>query len=308
MRLRPLVLGALLAAGTTLAGPAAHAAPAGAPLLPGGEQRLVVALPGSWVTDVDQLAVSAGALDQREHGCLPPERAAGDTSCGDDEGDLAGQLRAEVAGGVAVGADCRPTGAAEPLSLAEPAVVTRLGVRGADCLVVRLTFPDGADDDLAQGDTLAVALRVVATGPGAGPAPAAPGSSSTSSTSSSPSTSSTSSSGSSSSRGQLAVGGTRGAAVPPGGVPVAGPGTVAGELLGGGAPLPEAAAPGAGNRAVGSWDGDLTVGADGVRVQTESVAASLGDRVLVWSAVLMGATSLGGLLWVVWRRRRGRRA
>lgn len=139
-------------------------AAAAAPLVPGGRWTAAVDLPDDWADRADRLGVSVAELRQRENGCTRPEVRAGDTTCGEDEGDLAGQVVAAVSAGRWAADDCVSSTAAQPLDLAGG--TTRLTVAGAECLLVALDFPDGADDDLAQSDSLGLTLSLVAGGPG----------------------------------------------------------------------------------------------------------------------------------------------
>jgi hypothetical protein len=166
MILRRFAVPALLA----LPGVLAVAAPAsaGTGLVPGGSETITVALPAAWAAQADRLGVTAVGLVQAENGCLALERRAGDTACGADEGDLAGQLRAEVTAGTLVRGACRAAGAPVPLDLLDAGAPARLAVSGARCLAIRLSFPDGDDDNVAQSDALSFGVRIVAEGPGEG--------------------------------------------------------------------------------------------------------------------------------------------
>ncbi len=112
------------------------------PLVPGGRLTTTVDLPDAWAGQADTLGVSVAELRQQENDCSPPEVRAGDTTCGADEGDLAGLVLATVSAGRYVDGGCAPTTAAQPLDLVG-STGTRLAVTGPECLVVALEFPDG---------------------------------------------------------------------------------------------------------------------------------------------------------------------
>lgn len=165
MVLRRLAVPVLLALPAALA--VAAPAAAGTGLVPGGSETFTVTLPAAWATQADRFGVTVVDLVQAENGCLAPERAAGDRTCGADQGELAGQLRAEVAAGTLVRGACRAVGGPAPLDLFGLASA-RLGGRGVQCLAIRLSFPGGDDDNVAQSDALDFGVRVVAEGPGDG--------------------------------------------------------------------------------------------------------------------------------------------
>lgn len=134
-------------------------------LAPGGSWSTTVSLPASWAGQADRLGVTVLALDQGENGCLAPEVAAGDTTCTADGGELAAQVEVTAEAGRYEAGSCR--------TLSDPAAldlgggrVARVDVAGPECLVLTFAFPDGEDDDLAQSDTLALSLGLVASGPG----------------------------------------------------------------------------------------------------------------------------------------------
>jgi hypothetical protein len=319
------VLGALLTAGAVLlpAGPAA----AGETLAPGGSQTLDIALP-DWAPRADELGVSVDSLVQFENDCVEPESEAGDESCGPEDGELADFLDVTVAGGTEDGGGCRAT--SEPVELdlsgGGDSVFDAVGVT---CLVLALQFPDGgSDDNRTQSDTFTFSLDVVgeedlvdrsAVGDGDG----SPGAD----LRAGPVSEGTTSGGATTS-GRTAVGGTLGggAAAPAGvgattadGAGAARGGTAAGAAGGGtaaaagagtgtrvgGSTTGEAGGP-AGEGVVGSVATPVTVDGDGLA--TESGSTSLAGEALAWGSLFLGAIVLGGLVFVLVRRRPRERA
>src|SRR6185312_5390947 len=165
MLLRRLAVPALLVP-TVLA--AAGQASAAGGLEPGGSETLSIQLPSSWARQADQLGISVVGLFPSENGCLVPEIEAGDSTCGADGGDLAGQLIADVAAGQPDDGTCRATTPWVHLDLLHPAGQSRIAVSSARCLVIRLSFPSDGDDNVAQSDALSFDVRTVAEGPDAG--------------------------------------------------------------------------------------------------------------------------------------------
>jgi hypothetical protein len=322
--LAPRACAVVVAASALLAVPVGPAS--AAPLVPGGRWTTGVDLPDAWAGQADRLGVAVAELRQRENGCTAPEVRAGDSTCGDDEGDLAGQVVATVAAGRWVDDDCAPTTQAAPLDLA--GATTRLAVAGPECLLVALDFPDGDDDDLAQSDSLGFTLSLVAGGPGGD---VAEGGTTGGTTTGGPTS------------GGTTTGGTGSGAAVAGASAVGGPGTGAGGAGGstggagavagrGGAPAvggtsggsgtgsPSSVAGTAGGAAggtvrggvaedpapIGSTTADLEVGADPTE-EAGAVRSLLGDP-LALGALLLGTTALLWLLFLVLRRRRGERA
>ncbi|MGK5169461.1 hypothetical protein [Geodermatophilus sp. CPCC 205761] len=315
---RPLpALGAVLVTAAVLATPGT--AMASEPLAPGGSQTLDVSLPAEWASGVDRLGVSVTSLTQFENDCVEPETESGDDSCGDEEGELADFLEATVAGGVDGDAGCQamPTGVTLDLLDGEPSA---FDVDGVDCLVLRLEFPDGGSrdpDNRAQSDSISFSLAVVGreklTGrPSSGDVEATP--------SADPAGDATS--GGATSGNTAAAGG---GAVPAAGAPTGTgtttaqggtPGGAAGGAAAAGAGAPAgAAAPadaGGGVEAegpvLGRVDTPVTVDDGGVAVATESASTSLVGQALAWGSMFLGAVVLGGLVFLVVRRRRLGRA
>jgi hypothetical protein len=283
VRVRRLLPAAVLAAVGLLAG--AEPAMAGDALAPGGSQTLTVRLPGSWVVQAHLLDVSVAGLTQFENGCIEPEEEAGDDSCGVEQGDLAHHLVATVAAGRADGDGCLATVSAVPLQLVGRAVSSRLTVEGVQCLILRLEFPEGASDNVAQSDGLAFDLRVVAEGLG------------------NVSTAPQMSGGADSAGGRAAAavaagnGGTRTGGVA-GGAPGDGPGAA------------PPAIPGTTDTVVGDMKTAVTIGdtgAAGPAVQTAAGDTWVGGLVVAWGSVLLGAVALGWAAFALLVRRRRRK-
>ncbi|WP_165628927.1 hypothetical protein [Klenkia taihuensis] len=282
------VLGSLVLAASVVLVPVP--AQADVALVPGAQWSTTVDLPDAWASRADQLAVSVASLDQQENGCLRPELAAGDTSCDDDGGDLASMVSAAVAAGRYEGGSCVPATAAQPLDLMGSGAA-RVDILGPECLVLTIDFPGGPDDDLAQSDALDISLFLVAGGPGAEVGAAAPPVVATG-------------------PGQLSSGvaspveaGNGDASTVAGG-----PGGTS-RVVGGAAPgaVTDRSATGSVERPVGEATADVSVGAEGTDVQSESAERLLDDP-LALAALLLGTTVLLWLLFLVLRRRRGERA
>ncbi|MGY1642590.1 hypothetical protein ACI782_15895 [Geodermatophilus sp. SYSU D00703] len=317
MRRSLSALGAVLTAGAVLlpAGPAA----AGETLAPGGTQTLTVTLP-DWAPRADRLGVSVSGLVQLENDCVEPESESGDTTCNKRQGELADFLEATVAAGVG-GENCQ---AGEGVTLYLFGAPTAFDVRDVDCLVLRLHFPDGeraVPDNVAQSDSITFTLDVVGEqdltkGPvrGGGNQTAQSRGTATSGGGSDPVDGATVASPDS--------GGGTAPGVPPGpaGTGGARPGTAAGNGVGaaaGGAPtapvgdavaVPEGVAPSGEKTVIGQAAMPVTVDDDGLGVATESATSSLVAQVLSWGSLFLGAVVLGGLVFVLVRRRRRERA
>ncbi|KQS63613.1 hypothetical protein [Modestobacter sp. Leaf380] len=307
---RPVAVAALAGVVLAVLAPAGTAW-AGTQLLPGATWSTPVDLPDAWADQADRLGVSVVTLDQQENDCLRPEVRAGDQTCAADEGDLAGQVSASIAAGRYDDGTCVAATAPAALALTGGAV-TRLALAGPQCLVLTFDFPDGADDDVAQSDTLGVGLSLVAAGSGADVGAGDPG-------------------GGAASGGAAAggvtggggvVGGTVvGGVVPPAGGPsgagrdgagAVGPGSTGQATAGRGAAGAVDGPVGAGERvatavadgvAVGSATADVEVGADGASVEAESAQTLLEDPFAL-GALLLGLTLLLWVLLVLLRRRR----
>ena len=307
-RLVPRTCAALVAVPVVLLVPVGAAA--AAPLVPGGQWTTAVDLPDAWAARADRLGVSVAELRQRENGCTRPEVRAGDLTCGEDEGDLAGQVLAAVSAGRWAADDCVSSTAAQPLDLAGG--TTRLTVVGAECLLVTLDFPDGADDDLAQSDSLGLTLSLVAAGPGGdgtagGTTPR--GTTGGGTTTDGPGAVEVPRAGTGSADGSVGVagqgaagaGGASGregsASVGAASVGSGGrPSSIGGAVRGGAADDP---AP------IGSTTTDIEVGAE--PTEAGATRSLLGDP-LALGALLLGTTALLWLLFLALRRRRGAEA
>ncbi|MGY1744891.1 hypothetical protein [Blastococcus sp. SYSU D00695] len=281
----------------------AGSAAADGPLLPGQTQVLPIALtPGEWAEVPDRVTVQVTRLVQLENGCLEPEDAAGDRSCDAEQGELAGQLQATVTPGVSRDDACEAIGLPRDLDLlasgpVELAVSTPADWDRVTCLRFALTFRDLPENDRAQSDEAVVDLRVVAQDlpgrPAGGGVPATV---------------------------EVPVGTPAGSALGAGAAGGPADGTAgapadAGPAGGGtGAGLPAADGAGAGSVApaadgpegevVGRSDASVTVGGEGVAVQTRAADTSLLGAALIWSGVFLAAVALFWSLFLLLRRRR----
>jgi hypothetical protein len=312
------VLGALLTAAAVVL-PAVPAA-AGGTLAPGGSQTLTVALP-DWGPRADRLGVSVGSLVQYENDCVEPETESGDDTCGATQGELADFLEARVAAGVTRGGTC-DAGDGVPLDLAG-ARVSAFDVADVDCLVLRLHFPDGTStepDNRAQSDSLTFSLDVVGEqdladqpadggegqnrGTDSGNGTSTPGGG----TAVDPANSGNDT-GPGAPIGPGADGDGGGGAAVAGGAGLAGTGAAAG---GSGtsavATVPGTAVSSPEKSVVGQAATPVSVDDDGLAVATEAASSSLVTQVLSWGSLFLGAVLLGGLVFVLVRRRRRERA
>lgn len=261
-------------------------------LTPGSSQEVTVRLPGSWTGEVDRLGVAVTGLVQRENGCLHPEELAGDTTCGAEDGELAQQLLVSVAAGALDGGTCVAADPRTALSLLDGSQA-RLSVADVDCLSLELAFPDGANDDRAQSDTIKFQLDIAAegpggvtggggdavvvtpTGPGAAGAAAAADRGVTAADALTPA--------------QAAAVGQVGQA----GAPAAGAPAVT---------APDAVVPPAGTP-IGEVQAQVQVDGSGALVQTESSTTSLRDIALIVGGLFLVTVALGWVLFLAWRRR-----
>ncbi|MGJ7439886.1 hypothetical protein [Aquipuribacter sp. MA13-6] len=139
-------------------------------IVPGTSRTVVLALdPRTPVRDV-HLAV-ADVVDD-DHGCLRPEVAAGDTTCGPGGGELSAHLTLQLHPGSLVAGQCRPQPVPQvPATPFLDAVHTQLVARargtGSTCALLTVAHVDSATDNLTQGDTVAFALVVGAGRPAA---------------------------------------------------------------------------------------------------------------------------------------------
>ncbi|MGY1616819.1 hypothetical protein ACI797_08740 [Geodermatophilus sp. SYSU D00691] len=272
---------------------------AGAGLAPGGDLTITVRLPTAWATQADRLGVSVVDLVQAENDCLEPETAAGDTTCGADEGDLAGQLTAFVTAGQLVDGVCRTSGAREELILTDPDEQAILSVDGAGCLAIDLAFPSDDDDNLAQSDSIRFAVRTLAELPGVTPPRSTP-----STTAEDDTATTVTGAGGTGGGGQGATG-AQGAAGGPdaaGGPAAAGTATDdTAAAADGTAPVGEGSAP-----LLGEQTTPVAVDGDSVDVRTQAAETSLGALVLTYGSLFLGVVLLGLVLFLWWSRRRRR--
>ncbi|MGY1663364.1 hypothetical protein ACI78Q_19240 [Geodermatophilus sp. SYSU D00705] len=322
---RPLpALGAVLAAAAVLATPGT--AMAGGPLAPGSSQTLDVFLPADWASGVDRLGVTVTGLTQLENGCVEPESESGDRSCGAEEGELADFLDATVIGGTTDGKTCRASATpddAVTLDLLE-GEPSEFDVDGVNCLVLRLEFGDDESrnpDNWAQSDSIDFTLGVVGREKLGGQASAGNAQTTASEdladvAASDSATSAGSATGSATTpRGSTAVAGApTGAGTATVGTAVAGGAADGAAAAGGATPagVPAPADAGTGGAAngpvVGRVDTPVTVDDGGVALATESASTSLAGQVLAWGSLFLGAVVLGGVVFVLARRRRRERA
>lgn len=298
---------AVLAIGSVL-GSAAPAAADG-PLAPGDSRTIRLTVPETWTAAL-QVDVTAGTLTQVENACLDPEAEAGD-DCSSTVGELADQLTGTVTLGVLGSAGCEPGAQSANLDLFGTRT-TRLTAEapGVECLFLELTFPDDEGDNLAQSDSLTLGLDLVARDfldsgePG----------------------------GDAGTDGQ--IGADEGSGTPDG----EGAGTVdpdtetaqsetgrdgngrtttdpgeADQAAGSDTGAVAAAAAGPAGTVVGEApagpvldrvEARVSVGDDGVAVQTQAAETSVRGLVLAWGSLLLGAIALGWAAFVVVMRRR----
>jgi hypothetical protein len=135
-------------------------------------------IPGSSVTQHYRLHLTGDVLGGQpavvvdhvrnlERGCLHPEVAAGDVTCGagDDQGELAGELLTGLAWQPAGDAGCDDALAAVPTSSMSSLAGTTLAAAAAakvgmdTCVTLTLSLPMAADN-LVQGDAVDFDLRI----------------------------------------------------------------------------------------------------------------------------------------------------
>jgi hypothetical protein len=265
-------------------------------LAPGGTAVLSVPLPGSWAAQVQQLGVSVVGLREQENGCLPQERKAGDTTCADDQGELAGQLGATVAAGRLSDGTCRADAAtfdALDLRGGKPTVMAVHAGPGTpvDCVQVSLQFRDQADNNRAQSDSITFGLHLVAEGDKL----------TAGSVRDSTDTGTTGTVGRTGPSDSITVGHSQDPGGSASGMPRAG---TVGAAVG--------ARPAAGQAGAAALDGPILgeqttpvrVAGDVVGVRTESSSRPAGEVVLAWGSLFLGLVVLGFLAFLWWRRRR----
>ena len=117
-------------------------------------------------------AVVVEGVEDQENGCNAPESAAGDSTCGDEQGELSSQLQMTVTPGRATGGltpGCEPDSAipATTATLASlQGQVVEVGQASAVlgrsvCFVLRQELPDLLENNLAQTDRVTYDLRVL---------------------------------------------------------------------------------------------------------------------------------------------------
>jgi hypothetical protein len=311
------VLAAVIAAGGVLAG-AAPAAADGS-LVPGETQTVVLPVPDGWAADADAVRVVVDGVEQLENDCLEPEKEAGD-DCTSDRGELGDNLVATVAWGTG-GDDCRPAVDMTSLDIhgfdGTRFESTRFEhVAGVECFVFELSFPHGNSDSLAQSDSLTFGLDAVAEEiPGE-----VAGTGEPDYVDPSPISSADDGSGTESQDPADLLSGSAAPRANAGGNPAAvdgaaparsqvGRGTAGQDgRTGTGAPPVHAEAavhdrgsPGPMADRVGA---QVSVGADGVSIETRAAETSIHSLALAWSSLLLGAIALGWFAFVLVRRRR----
>jgi hypothetical protein len=297
VRLSVPALVAVVAIGGVLA--AAGPAAADGPLAPGETRTVVLPVPDTWADDAVQVAVTVGGLAEAENDCLDAEADAGD-DCSSDVGELAGKLTATVAWGRTDAGSCAPGAGAVPLDLFGQASARLTQVAGIDCLQLEMTFPDGKSDNVAQSDSLTFDLDLVAQGL---PDPVGPVRDDTnadeqdaggqgSATQDGGPVLSVQGGDGQSGDGRGAGSGVGTVAAGPA-VPVGQDGTVAAQA--GTGPL------------LGRVGTKVSVGDEGLAVETQAADTSAQALVLVWGILLVGATALGWAGFVMMMRRRRRK-
>jgi hypothetical protein len=313
---RPVsALAAVLAASAVLVG--AGPASADEPVAPGETRTVVIPVPDQWAADADVVRIAVRALEELENGCLEPEEEAGD-DCGDGRGELADKMVATVAWGAGDGG-CQAEVKAARLEFDSVDGVRFQDVAGVECVVLHLTFPHGKRDSVAQSDSLQFELDVVGE--------ERPGTVGRDDLTPTPTLTPTPSG--SRDRGPDAPSQDPGGRRPgsdPGAGARAGGGAADGASRAGGGTGRDAAAQGArgvigapGARAagveqrtpagpmVGRVGAQVSVGSDGLSVETRAADVSLPGMALAWSSLLLGAIALGWVAFILWRRRRRRR-
>ena len=297
----------VLAAVLAVAGVLAGAGPSSAEeaLAPGSTRTVVIQVPDRWAADADVVRVVVRGLEEAENECLEPEEEAGD-DCLSERGELADKLVATVAWGAGDDA-CLPSVAAAQLPFADPDGVRFERVAGVQCVVLDLAFPHGNSDSLAQSDSLAFELDVVGEERPSALEPEGPPQAPTGPRDGSPDPPSRNPADPRSGNGP--VPGARGA-----GSGGAGGATGEGAAAAQGAPG-GAGAPGVRGAAdpdqrtppgpmVGRVGAQVSVGADGVLVETRAADTSLRGLALAWTSLLLGGIVLGWVAFVLLRRRR----
>jgi hypothetical protein len=292
-----VAIGGVLAA----AGPAA----ADGPLAPGETRTVVIPVPDTWADDAVQVAVTVGGLAEAENDCLDAEADAGD-DCSSDVGELAGKLTATVAWGRTDAGSCERGAGAVPLDLSGQATARLTQVAGIDCLQLEMTFPDGESDNVAQSDSLTFALDLVAQGL---PDPVGPVRDETNADEQDSGDQDSGEQGSATQDGGPAVS-AQGVDGRSGDGQGAGPGV--GTVAAGPAVLPvgqdgTVVAQAETGPVLGRVGAEISVGDEGLAVETQAADTSAQALVLAWGTLLVGATALGWAGFVMMMRRRRRK-
>jgi hypothetical protein len=287
----------VLAAAVAIVSVLASAGPAGAddPLAPGDTRTIQLPMPDKWAA-AQQVDVTVGTLTQQENGCLDPESKAGD-DCLPDTGDLAGQLTGSVTLGLPDGAGCQRGQSADLSLLGTRTARLTAASPGVKCLFVELTFRDDALNNQAQSDSVTFGLDLVARELPAAEDPAevpvsTDGQLDERAASDIPTGSGSATDGRDAATTSRVV--TDRAADAGSGdlaaAPVGPVGTVVDQT-------PE-------GPVLDRLEAQVSVGGDGVAVQTEAATSSLQGQVLAWGSLLLGAIALGWWAFVVVLRRR----
>ena len=152
-------------------------------LYPTATRQVVLLLDGEDRAEARRMRLSVEDLLDRENGCGDPETREGDTTCGDDEGELSGHVEVALTAGREDGGGCTAVGAPVPTTLRyladDPAVVGLPAGDGVLCVIVDLRHAEGAGDDVTQSDSTRFDLRMefdAVPVAGGGPGPGADGS------------------------------------------------------------------------------------------------------------------------------------
>jgi hypothetical protein len=276
-------------------------------LAPGDTRTIQIPVPATWAAAL-QVDVTVGSMSQAENDCLDPERKAGD-DCESNVGELAGQLTGTVTLGLPDGPDCTPAQSGELSLLGTRTTRLTAASPGVRCLFVELTLRDDALNNQAQSDSLILGLDLVARDflavegldvtPTDGPvdrrAPSDNPPGGSSATDGGTSVSDQSASGQDIDNPTTAprVGAVEGADRDSAAVAASQGGPVG---------IVVKQAPD--GPVLDRLEARVSVGDDGVVVQTEAAVSSAQGQVLAWSSLLLGLVALGWSAFVLLRRRR----
>jgi hypothetical protein len=286
-----------LAAAVAIVSVLASAGPAAADdrFAPGQTRTIELQVPGTW-SAARQVDVTVGTVTQQENDCLEPEREAGD-DCLPGTGDLAGQMTGTVTLGLPDGANCTRGPSADLDLLGTGTARLTAASPGVRCLFVELTFQDDALNNQAQSDSVTFGLDLVARELPAAEDPTEVPVSTDGQVDGSASSDISAASGSGTDGGDAAttsrVVADQAADADSGDLaaaPVGAVGTVIDQA-------PE-------GPVLDRLEAQVSVGEDGVAVQTEAATSSLQGQVLAWGSLLLGAVALGWWAFVVVLRRR----